>query len=113
MTMDLAALCEHWQFREIRQLEDGTIAGLGDLTTTRAIYLDVSQWGFERRFCFKDRARASEEFDKLRTSDDEPTGWVARRPEQPCDFEAKNTPGYLGGDPKLPTSWKTWPPTPR
>jgi hypothetical protein len=60
-------------------LMDGTIIGIGDLMFTRAIYIDLDLNGWGKRFCFEDRDLAVEEFMKLKTGDDEPTGWVARR----------------------------------
>ena len=60
-------------------LRDGTIIGMGDLLFTRAIYIDLDLNGWGKRFCFEDKDRAVEEYMKLKTGDDEPTGWVARR----------------------------------
>jgi hypothetical protein len=60
-------------------LRDGTIIGIGDLMFTRAIYIDLDLNGWGKRFCFDDRNRAVEEYAKLQTGDDEPTGWIARR----------------------------------
>jgi hypothetical protein len=60
-------------------LRDGTIIGMGDLMFTRAIYIDMDLNGWGKRFCFEDKDRAVEEYMKLKTGDDEPTGWVARR----------------------------------
>lgn len=60
-------------------LRDGTIIGMGDLMFTRAIYMDMDLLGWGKRFCFEDKDRAVEEYMKLKTGDDEPTGYVARR----------------------------------
>jgi hypothetical protein len=60
-------------------LRDGTIIGMGDLMFTRAIYMDMDLNGWGKRFCFEDKDRAVEEYTKLKTGDDEPTGYVARR----------------------------------
>ena len=60
-------------------LRDGTIIGMGDLMFTRAIYIDLDLNGWGKRFCFEDKDRAVEEYMKLKTGDDEPTGYVARR----------------------------------
>jgi hypothetical protein len=46
---------------------------------TRAIYIDLDLNGWGKRFCFEDKDRAVEEYAKLQTGDDEPTGWIARR----------------------------------
>jgi hypothetical protein len=67
-----------------RVLPDGSIAILHDLITTRSIMLGVNESFWSRRFCFKDHERANEEFAKLQSENDEPTGWIARRPEMPC-----------------------------
>ena len=66
-------------YREVRELQDGTLAGLGKLLFTSAIYHDLEPLGWGRRFCFEDPALAQQQFDALTDSDHEPTGWVARR----------------------------------
>jgi hypothetical protein len=66
-------------YQNIRVLDDGTIIATGELLFTRAIYIGLDRWGFEKRFCFEDRNLAIKEFLKLQTGDDEPTGWIARR----------------------------------
>ena len=60
-------------------LNDGTIIGMGDLMFTRAIYIDMDLYGWDKRFCFEDRDLAVDEYAKLKTGDDEPKGYVARR----------------------------------
>ena len=72
----IKALGEYWL---VRTLEDGTIIGMGGLMFTTAIYMDLDLNGWGRRFCFKDVDLAVEEYAKLKTGDDEPTGWIARR----------------------------------
>ncbi len=62
-----------------RVLEDGSVAMLGDLMFTRAIYMGVTEDGWEFRFCFKDRELATTRFQELKAIDDEPEGFVARR----------------------------------
>lgn len=76
---ELQQLAEHWFFHEMRQLDDGTVIGLGPLMFTTAIYIDVEQWGWGKRFCFKDPDEAAREFHRLQSGDDEPEGYVARR----------------------------------
>lgn len=66
-------------YRDMRVLEDGTIVGIGELMFTRAIYMDMHRYGWGRRFCFEDKAKATEEYAKLTSGDDEPVGWTARR----------------------------------
>ena len=60
-------------------LRDGTIIGMGELMFTRAIYIDLDLNGWGKRFCFENRDLAVVEYMKLKTGDDEPTGYVARR----------------------------------
>lgn len=66
-------------YQDARVLEDGSIVAIGNLMYTRAIYMDCNMTGFGRRFCFEDRALADTEFARLKTEDDEPVGWIARR----------------------------------
>lgn len=61
-------------------LPDGSVAALTDLIYTRAILLGCTDWGYSRRFCFKDREMATQRFEDLNSEDDEPQGYVARRP---------------------------------
>lgn len=65
----------------VRVLDDNSIAAICDLFTTRSIILGLSRNFWERRFCFSDRPRANIEFAKLKSEDDEPTGYSARRPK--------------------------------
>jgi hypothetical protein len=75
----LLELAKHWHFYEMRQLDDGTLIGLGPLMYTTAIYIDVERWGWGKRFCFKEHDTAVQEFRKLASGDEEPVGYVARR----------------------------------
>lgn len=91
----------------VRLLPDGTVAGIVRLLTTTAICLGVTRTcAYERRFCFRNADLAYQRFGELQSEDDTPAGWIARRPELPCDRVAKSQPGYLGGDPALPESWE-------
>lgn len=66
---------------EVRVLPDGSVAMLRDLLFTRAICLGCTTWGWASRFCYEDRDRANRVFQELQTENDEPVGWVARRPK--------------------------------
>lgn len=68
-------------YRQARILPDGSVAATLDLLFTRAICLGLHEHGWTRRFCFKDRALADQRFAELTSEDDEPAGFVARRPE--------------------------------
>lgn len=79
---DARALCASARsmgYLEGRVLEDGSVAMVGELMFTRAIYMGVTEQGWEFRFCFEDRELASKRFQELRTIEDEPEGYVARR----------------------------------
>ncbi len=67
------------QYLAVRVLADGSVAALGELLFTRAIFLGCSELGFECRFCFQDRELASRVFHELASEDDVPEGYTARR----------------------------------
>ena len=77
----LAQVKELGGYLAVRRLSDGTIAALGDLMFTRAIYMGCDLCGWSHRFCFADRALAVARFARIETAKDEPAGFVARRPE--------------------------------
>lgn len=78
-----------------RQLDDGTYVALGRLAFTMALYIGVEQYSpYKRRYCFNSAVDAHAEYLWLTTGDDEPTGWIARRPETAEDKAAKAEPGY-------------------
>lgn len=64
---------------EVRQLDDGTIVGLGRLLFTTALYIDLDAEGWGRRYCFERREDAEREIRALRSGDDVPTGFIAQR----------------------------------
>lgn len=66
-------------YRNIRTLEDGTVVATLELMFTRAICIDLNWQSWDKRFCFEDRELAVTEILKLKTCDDEPTGYIARR----------------------------------
>lgn len=73
-------IAEHG-YRAARVLPDGSVAALLDLLFTRAICLGVNGESWTRRFCFEDRALADRRYAELVSEDDEPQGYVARRPQ--------------------------------
>lgn len=75
----LADIKQLGNYYDVRLLDDGSIIAIGNLMFTRAIYMDVNQDGWGRRFCFDDRALADTEFQRLSNEDQEPSGWIARR----------------------------------
>lgn len=78
-----------------RRLEDGTYIALGRLMTTVGLFIGVGPiTPYKRRYCFRDVTLALGEYNDMKTGDDVPTGWVARRPETLEDIEAKSKPNY-------------------
>lgn len=75
---ELEAFCRA-NYHTVRKLPDGTLVALHRLMFTLAIFVDLNQWGYEKRYCFKDFDLARSEFEKLQSVDDVPTGFIARR----------------------------------
>ena len=76
---ELIPMLESEGYSDLRILDDGTIVGTSELAYTRAVYIGLNNVSWERRFCFSDRELATEECVKLKTSDDEPVGYIATR----------------------------------
>lgn len=66
-------------YENLRVLEDGTVCATLELIFTRSICIGLNYQSWEKRFCFSDRELAVTELNKLKTGDDEPVGYVARR----------------------------------
>lgn len=66
-------------YSNLKELPDGTVVGTSELIFTRALYVGLNRYGWDKRFCFKDRELAVKELDKLSDGDSEPTGYIARR----------------------------------
>ena len=78
----VADLQKQYPRGQVRVLDDGSIAIIDDLLTTRSVILGVDDWTWARRFCFSTRHLADEFFNSLKSADDVPNGgYVARRPE--------------------------------
>ena len=65
----------------VRVLPDDSVAAVMPLITTTSVILGCTSWGYARRFCFKSPALALQRFVELQSEDDEPEGWIARRPK--------------------------------
>lgn len=88
-TLDLLmALREDYQW--VRVLDDGSIAAVGHLVTTTAVYLGMTRYGWERRYCYTDSLQALEVLCALKSEDDEPEGWLTQRPEPLIRREPRN-----------------------
>lgn len=73
----LALLAE--QYPLVKRLDDGSFAAVCPLLYTVSILLGCNRTGYGRRFCFEGWEKALEQFGKLKTEDDEPAGFIARR----------------------------------
>jgi hypothetical protein len=93
---DAEILAEHVRkmgdYLDVRVLPDGSVAAVGNLLTTRALFLGCSAWGWERRFCFSDRTLALLRFQELQSENDIPEGFIASRPEMAEEIERKSRP---------------------
>lgn len=88
-------LVEEQDFLLARRLDDGTYVGLMPLAFTKAICIGITRTEpFARRYCYDDLRTALDEYHRLVTGDDLPSGWIARRPELPEDVAAKRRPNY-------------------
>ena len=76
---DFLKMLEANGYKNIRQLPDGTHAGLCRLLFTTAICTGLDYHGWAYRYCFDDAALALSELQKLENMDDEPSGFIARR----------------------------------
>lgn len=79
MKNNLIEFYENLGYQNVRILQDGTICATSELIFTRALYIGLTEFSWEKRFCFEDRKRAIEELLKLEDQDSEPTGYIARR----------------------------------
>lgn len=81
--MTQQALAEHLVseegYKAARVLPDGSVAAILDLMFTRAIVLDCTATGYGNRFCFENKALADQRFLELRSDEDVPEGFIARR----------------------------------
>lgn len=73
-----------------KKLDDGSYAVVQRLYATAAIGLGVDCLGtIKNRYCFEDLHACLSAWEELKTRNDEPEGWIARRPERPEDKEAE------------------------
>lgn len=72
-------------YTDLRVLPDGTIAGLVPLLFTTGLCMGLSEITWQKRYCFEAREDALSALQGLSSIEDEPAGWVARRPQDPCN----------------------------
>ena len=71
---------EEQGYYAIRQLPDGTWAGLVQLAFTTGLCLNLDETGYDSRFCYEDQQDAVYALMALKSAKDTPmVGWVAQR----------------------------------
>lgn len=85
----VARIQKDGEYLACRELPDGSIACIGDLLYTRAIFLNCDEYGYSTRFCFEDRGLALLRFTLLESEDDMPAGHVAQRSARALEAAAK------------------------
>lgn len=78
-------LVQYQNYILIFKKEDGFI-GLGRLMFTTAIYCDLTENGYTDRYCFENAIVALTEALNMKSVDDEPVGYVAKRVFGKCSF---------------------------
>lgn len=77
--LELKAFLEE-HYTNVRQLDDGTWVCTHDLMFTRSLIIGLNEWGWERRYCYKDRELAVLASQALQSGDDQPLpGYIASR----------------------------------
>ena len=68
-------------YEHIRKLDDGTWVGIVPLMFSVGLCMGLDRIGWDRRYCYEDRALAVAEIAKLERGDQVPQGWIAKRPQ--------------------------------
>lgn len=75
----LAEFVTRLGYSKARVLPDGTVAALGDLAFTRAVFTGLTETGWSARYCFANYALADRRFAELQSEEDVPAGHTAVR----------------------------------
>jgi hypothetical protein len=70
-------------YEQARQLEDGAWVAIRPMLFTTALVVDIDRFCYDHRFCFHRREDAEREILRMRTIDDDPTGYIKRKPDPP------------------------------
>jgi len=68
-------------YSQPKQLEDGWWVAFVPLMFTTGLCMGLDETGWKKRYCFEDKEKAQEEYNKLKFSYQVPQGWIARRPK--------------------------------
>jgi hypothetical protein len=80
-------LGEDFRYAGAKRLDDDTYVVVQKLYSTAAIGFVDSIGVINKRYCFSNLLDCLSAWDDLKTCNDEPEGWIARRPERPEDKE--------------------------
>lgn len=83
LTPDFESFLKENGYKHIRELEDGSVAALLPLLFTTSICVDVTWYSWSSRYCFAEPGKALEELLKMKSADDVPSGFKARRGREP------------------------------
>lgn len=65
-----------------KRLDDGTYVGIKRLVTTIAICVGIDEISaYRRRYCYNDLKSCLAAYERICSGNEEPSGWIARRPE--------------------------------
>lgn len=78
---ELVAYLGSLGYHHVRRLPDGTIVGLNRLIYTHALYVGLDATSYRRRYCYENLVDAIGAVQEMTSGEDEPQGWIARRPE--------------------------------
>lgn len=93
---ELDALRQAGDFLAVRELPDGSVAGLQRLMYTTSLVLGVDEFSWRYRFCYRDPLGALADFVAIQGERDVPDGpWVACRPEVRLEGGRYPTPAEL------------------
>lgn len=67
-------------YDDARQLPDGTWIARGPLLYTEAIFIGITEFSWDKRYCYDDEAKLSKDFDAMQSKDEKLVGWIAQRP---------------------------------
>lgn len=71
-----------WAYYDpLRTLPDQSVAGVSKMIFTWALCVDMDSVGWARRYCYETKKEAVDALNALTSKGDEPSGWLAKRPQ--------------------------------
>ena len=72
---------EEMGYASVRQLDDGTWIGLIQLLFTTGLCIGLDEFSWRRRYCYDDKIKLIDAYNKIEKGTDIPIGWIAKRPK--------------------------------